>query len=124
MAIATSGELEHATTEVVTLPPASRWSETNGTEPPEAVELPSITARLDRLQELNDLAQQREEITEALQTLRQFEQHPSAGHSVILRGANGSSKQTSHPVVIAAMVQSALVQLTSKLQSIENQLIF
>ncbi len=84
---------------------------------------PPISERLEKLELLNKLCEQRDEVTEALEKLRQFEQSPNGGQSIIFRGADGDSTATKHPAVIEAMVQVATSRLKSKLQEIEMQIL-
>lgn len=87
-------------------------------------QMPPISARLEKLERLNDLCEQRDVITEALEKLQGFTQSPNGGQSVIFRGSNGESTSTQHPVVIAAMVEVAAAKLKAKLAEVEGLIIF
>lgn len=90
----------------------------------EAPILPPISQRLEKLERLNVLIAQRDEVTEALENLQKFDQSPNGGQSVIFRAANGTSTQTHNPVAIAAMVAQGVTMLKAKLSDIESQIIF
>jgi hypothetical protein len=90
-------------------------------EPPT---LPPIAERIEKLDRLNVLIAQRDEVTEALDNLQKFEQSPNGGQQVIFRSANGGSTSTHNPVAIAAMVAEGVKMLKAKLADIESQIIF
>lgn len=93
----------------------------NKVEPPI---LPPINERLEKLERLNMLIAQRDEVTEALDNLQKFEQSPNGGQQVIFRSANGQSTSTQNPVAIAAMVAQGVTMLKAKLADIDSQIIF
>ena len=90
-------------------------------EPPT---LPPIAERIEKLDRLNILIAQRDEVTEALDNLQKFEQSPNGGQQVIFRSANGGSTSTHNPVAIAAMVAEGVKMLKAKFADIESQIIF
>lgn len=83
-----------------------------------------ISERLEKLEMLNQLIQQRDDVTEALDSLQKFEQSPNGGQQVIFRSANGTSSSTQNPVAISAMVAQGITMLKTKLFEIESQIIF
>jgi hypothetical protein len=93
----------------------------NKVEPPT---LPPISERIEKLDRLNMLIAQRDEVTEALDNLQKFEQSPNGGQQVIFRSAGGGSTSTQNPVAIAAMVAEGVKMLKAKLADIESQIVF
>lgn len=89
----------------------------------EAIQPPPISERLDRLDFLNSLCSQRDEVLEAIEKLNRFEQSPQGGQSIIFRGATGESTSTHHPFVIEEMVTVATRRLKAKLQEIEMMIL-
>lgn len=82
-----------------------------------------ISERLERLEFLNSLCTQRDEVTEAIEKLQRFNQSPHGGQQIIFRGAGGESTATHHPIVIEAMVEVATSKLKAKLREIEMQIL-
>jgi len=93
----------------------------NKVEPPT---LPPISERIEKLDRLNVLIAQRDEVTEALDNLQKFEQSPNGGQQVIFRSANGGSTSTHNPIAISAMVAEGVKMLKAKLADIESLIIF
>ncbi len=95
--------------------------DTGKAEPPA---IPPIAERLEKLDRLNMLIAQRDEVTEALETLQKFEQSPNGGQQVIFRTATGTTTNTQNPAAISAMVAEGIRLLKVKLADIDSQIIF
>jgi hypothetical protein len=87
--------------------------------------LPAIEARLKKLQEINDLAERREVVTEAIQNLSGFYISPEGtGCNMRLQDSKGKTFAIAHPNVIGEMVAMAKEKLSTELSRIENLMDF
>ena len=87
--------------------------------------LPTIEARLKKLQEINDLAERREVVTDAIQNLSGFYISPEGtGCNMRLQDSKGKTFAIAHPSVIGEMVAMAKEKLSAELNRIENLMDF
>lgn len=87
--------------------------------------LPPIAARLKKLEEITELAERREVITEAIQNLAGFYIAPDGtGCNLRLQDSKGKSFSVAHPSVIGEMVSMAKDKLNAELVRIESLIDF
>lgn len=92
---------------------------------PEKKPLPAIEARLKKLQEINDLAERREVVTDAITNLSGFYISPEGtGCNMRLQDSKGKTFAIAHPSVIGEMVAMAKEKLSAELARIENLMDF
>lgn len=87
--------------------------------------LPPIEARLKKLEEITELAERREVVTEAIQNLAGFYIAPNGtGCNMRLQDSKGKTFAIAHPSVIGEMVSMAKQKLSAELSRIENLIDF
>lgn len=87
--------------------------------------LPPIAARLKKLEEITELAERREVITDAIQNLLCFYIAPDGtGCNLRLQDSKGKSFSIVHPSVVAEMVSMAKGKLSTELIRIESLIDF
>ena len=87
--------------------------------------IPSIEARLKKLDELQELAERRETVAEAIQNLDDFYIAPDGrGCNLKLQDSKGKTYAIAHPSVIGEMVSLAKTKLSAELTKIENSIVF
>lgn len=87
--------------------------------------LPTIEARLKKLQQINDLAERREVVTDAIDNLSGFYISPEGtGCNLRLQDSKGKTFAIAHPSVIGEMVAMAKEKLSAELARIENLIDF
>lgn len=87
--------------------------------------LPPITARLKKLEEITELAERREVITEAIQNLTGFYIAPDgSGCNLRLQDSKGKTFSIVHPSVVGEMVSMAKEKLSAELLRIESLIDF
>jgi len=86
---------------------------------------PTIEARLKKLEEINDLAERREVVTDAISNLAGFYISPEGtGCNLRLQDSKGKTFAIAHPSVIGEMVAMAKEKLSAELNRIENLIDF
>ena len=87
--------------------------------------LPTIEARLKKLQQINDLVERREVVTDAIDNLSGFYISPEGtGCNLRLTDSKGKTFAIAHPSVIGEMVSMAKEKLSAELNRIENLIDF
>lgn len=87
--------------------------------------VPSIEDRLKKLEEINELAERREVVTDAIQNLSGFYISPEgSGCNLRLQDSKGKTFAIAHPSVIGEMVAMAKEKLSAELARIENLMDF
>ena len=87
--------------------------------------LPPIEARIKKLDELQNLAERRETVRQAIQNLEGFYISPEGGScNLKLSDSKGKTFAIAHPSVIGEMVSLAKTKLSTELTKIENSIVF
>jgi hypothetical protein len=87
--------------------------------------LPTIEARLKKLDELQELAERRETVATAIENLDEFYIAPDGrGCNLKLQDSKGKTYAIAHPSVIGEMVSLAKHKLSAELANIENSIVF
>lgn len=87
--------------------------------------LPPIEARIKRLDELQELAERRQTVAEAIHNLDEFYIAPDGrGCNLKLQDSKGRTYAIAHPSVIGEMVSLAKGKLSAELARIENSIVF
>lgn len=86
--------------------------------------LPTIEARLQKLEDLQKLVERRETLKDAIDNLGGFYIAPSGNCNLRLQDSTGKTFAIAHPSVIGEMVDMAKARLNSELSKIESQITF
>jgi 2-oxoglutarate dehydrogenase complex dehydrogenase (E1) component-like enzyme len=87
--------------------------------------VPTIEQKLKKLEEINELVERREVVTDAIQNLAGFYISPEGtGCNLRLQDSKGKTFAIAHPAVIGEMVSMAKAKLADELNRIENQIDF
>lgn len=87
--------------------------------------LPTIEARLKKLNEINELAERREVVKDAIQNLAGFYISPDGTNcNLRLQDSKGKTFAIAHPSVIGEIVSLATAKLTTELERIETLIDF
>ena len=86
---------------------------------------PTIQQKLQKLEEINELVERREVVTDAIQNLAGFYISPEGtGCNLRLQDSKGKTFAIAHPAVIGEMVSMAKAKLADELNRIENLIDF
>ena len=87
--------------------------------------MPTIEARLKKLDELNELVEKRDNVLSALDNVKKFYVSPTGqGCNLKLTDSTGNSFGIAHPAVIGEIVAMATDKLQQELNKIETALSF
>jgi DNA-directed RNA polymerase specialized sigma subunit len=91
-------------------------------EPKRPTPFATIAERLELMSDLDKLFTLRDDVEDALKSITDYKPSHTGGDTVIIRRQDGQSHSTSHPIVIAAMVDVAKDKLKARLEEIEQQI--
>lgn len=111
-------------TKVSTAKPPMIVPEKKEQQPEVKKPVPTIEARLQKIEDLQKLVDRRETLMDAIENLGGFYIAPAGNCNLKLQDSTGKSFAIAHPLVIGEMVDMAKTRLNAELLKIENQINF